>query len=289
MRRRISTAPDVRVALARRERRQHLLATRRQRRGLAGDALHDAATAGRDAGAERADVGAAGGADDEQLFTRPQRAQHDRSGRRCRRGSGSRCGSSRWRGRRCCAAATSRSGHGLRASRRNLGLVLLQAFERRSAARRHAGANLGIIGPARALDRSYLCAARLLGRRRFRSGCCGRLRRRLGSGRCFGLCRFRLGRLRFGRLRFGGRCFALRRCSRLDCANRGLASGRQARHVLLQTLIRFDAAGRHARAVRHEIRAARGADGALLSLGRRLPECACCSCEERCREQRLTR
>ena len=42
------------------------------------------------------------------------------------------------------------------------GLVLLEAFEGGGAARRHAGAHLGIIGAARALDRGNLRAARLL-------------------------------------------------------------------------------------------------------------------------------
>ena len=67
--------------------RQHVLAGRRHRGGLRRQALHDTAAAGRNAGAERANIGAAGRAQHEQFLARQHRPQHQD---RRRRGGGRR-------------------------------------------------------------------------------------------------------------------------------------------------------------------------------------------------------
>ena len=78
-----------------RELGQHVLACGRNRGGLRRQALHDAAAAGRDAAAQRANVGAACRPQHEQFLARPHRPQHQRrrgrGGRRRRRGSRSPC------------------------------------------------------------------------------------------------------------------------------------------------------------------------------------------------------
>jgi len=92
-------------------------------------------------------------------------------------------------------------------------------------------------------------------------------------------CRRRSSHRRLGRSR------RWRRLRRRDRGDRAAARGRQRRRIVLQALQRLDAAGCHARTIRHEIGTAIVADGILLRIGRLLRQC-CAGAQTKCRHDR---
>ena len=176
--------------LSRRELAQNTLARGGKRSRLRGQTSHDAATADRNARAKRAHISTTCRPQDEQLFARPHRSQHQR--RRSCRGCARTGGRSRCRRAACCGRCAAAGGvDRLLAGWRDFRLVLLQTLQRRGASGRHAGADLLIIGAARTANCGNLCAAWLFGR----CACGG-----LASCRCRGFGRRRLGLGRSRRL-----------------------------------------------------------------------------------------
>ena len=83
--------------------------------------------------------------------------------------------------------------------------------------------------------------------------------------------------------RRGGRRFA----GQLDCADGGAAAARQGGFVLLQALERLGPARRHARAFRHEVGAAIGADRVLFGLARLLRVSGQCRARGQSRQYKI--
>ena len=158
--------------LSRGELGQNILARGGKSGGLASQTLSDAATAGGNAPAKRANISTTCRPQHEQFFAWPHRPQHQRRlGGRGRCGAGRSCRSAACRGR-CSSAA--RGVDGLLTAAREFRLVLFQALQRRGAPGRHAGTVFLIVGATRAADRCNLGLAR------FFSRCAGR---RLGGSR----------------------------------------------------------------------------------------------------------
>ena len=247
------------------QRDERLLAARRQIIPVVVQAGRDAAETGTKPAAVHGKIGAAGAADDEPLLARrhqQRRRLHRRRGSNC----GDRCGD------RCRDLRGRDGGRGdecLQAAARQCSGVALQAGDRRRAARRNPRAMHAVVGAAGLADRSRFLALR----RAWLAGCGGGGRRRCGRRLHRGRRSRRSGR---GRAR---RCGRGRR-GRADRVHRALAAGRERRHVLLQTIQRRGAAGRHRRAMRHVVAAAGRAQRVELRLARLLRKRIACGADD---------